>query len=425
MPYLHRSPGSIVAATADDNPWTGARVASTGVARHAIDVNETNDDDEDLLAANDRRRNGPDGWHAGDIVTKPGRIDEDVARHGDRRPYLTVLRGAIPGRLYRIRPGRTVLGRGNDCGFQVSDPSVSRHHLEFLLGRDEVTVNDLASTNGSLLNGERFDSRTLHDGDKLQVGPALVVRFNFKDVVDEQFERNQFDAMTRDGLTGCFNRLYFDTELARELMMSRTTGLPMAVAMVDLDHFKAVNDVWGHGAGDQLLQEVAQIIRYSLRAYDIVARYGGEEFAIVMRGTDLNVARACLDRVRESVAARRFAIGPSGVGLAVSIGVASSDEDANCDDAMLMTVADMRMYVAKRDGRNRVISDELPFNSARDTDDFAPLVPQRRSRELVVTLPRGRVRLRPLSELTEGDRARRITMDPAIRRKEPADDADE
>ena len=355
------------------------------------------------------RRSDKNTWVRADMVTQPGMRPDRTSDPTMRRPYLTVVRGSVPGQTFRIPNGKTNVGRANDCDIQVADPSISRHHLELLNVGGVVRVIDLGSTNGSWVNAEALTQRVLSDGDKIQMGPQLVARFNLKDVVDEAFQRNQFEAMTRDSLTGCFNRMYFDTELAREMLMARTTGLPMAVAMLDLDHFKVVNDTFGHGAGDQVLQDVASILRGALRSYDIVARYGGEEFGLIMRGAEHAIAQHCMERVRQDVARHVCEVGSNQIRLTVSIGVASSDEDVAADEHDLMTAADMRMYVAKRDGRNRVVGSEVGFNDVVETEELRAMRSPKR-RDLVVTLPRGKVRLKPLSELTAGDRARRNTI---------------
>ena len=267
---------------------------------------------------NERRRH-TNRWLGSDIVTRPHRqLAASVAGDAEKRPCLTVLRGAMPGRLFELPQGKFLLGRGNDCGVQVDDPSVSRHHLLLERRGAVVTERDNRSTNGTRCNGEPLTEAVLSDGDKLEVGPDLVLRFNLKDRVDEAFQRSQFEALTSDALTGCHNRRFFDSELAREVIMARSTGLPMTVAMIDLDRFKAVNDTWGHGVGDGLLRDVGRIIRATLRSYDIVARYGGEEFAIVMRATDLKTARACIERVRHQISAQPFVLGRTPLRLTVS-----------------------------------------------------------------------------------------------------------
>lgn len=356
------------------------------------------------------RRSARNAWRGGDMVTQPAMRSDRSTDPTMRRPYLTVVRGAVPGQLFKIPGGKATIGRGNECGIQLAGSSLSREHVEIRRVGSTVTISDLKSTNGSWVNSEPLAQRVLRDGDKIQLGPSLVLRFNLKDVVDEAFQRSQFEAMTRDSLTGCYNRMFFDSELAREVLMARSTGLPVSIAMLDLDYFKAVNDTFGHGAGDQVLQDVAGILRGALRSYDVVARYGGEEFGIIMRGAERAIARRCMERVRTDVEKHVCVVGTNNITLTMSIGVACSDECPGTDESMLMAAADMRMYVAKRDGRNRVIGAEVSFDTVVDTEEFTAASEPMQRREMVATLPRGRVRLKPLSELTERERASRVTL---------------
>jgi len=361
----------------------------------------------------ERRVKSPN-WTAGSMVTQP--VAQSIAPPQDeKRPYLTILVGGVPGRMFRLEAGRTTVGRGDDCSVRLQDPSLSRHHCEIqVLPSGAVTVSDRNSTNGSWVNGEPLRARDLRDGDKLQLGPDVVMRFNNKDSLDESFQKSQFEAMTRDGLTGCFNRRYFDTEVRREVDMALSIGLPMSVAMVDLDHFKNVNDTYGHGAGDKVLQDVASILLRALRAYDIVARYGGEEFALVMRGIDMNIASRCMERVRSSIEKHVCVVNEHRIRLTISAGIASLSETNVDDVASLLSAADLRMYAAKRGGRNRVVGGEVDLASVRHAlsgphEAHSP-------RNMKDTIPRGSLRLKDLDELAAERETRRKTLPSHVRR---------
>lgn len=296
-----------------------------------------------------------------DFDKTPGRTLPGVRKDSDdphkRWPYITLLVGALPGRMYRFREPVTTLGRSMDCDVSFSDLGVSRVHARLeRIADDGVELVDLESTNGSFVNGEEARRRVLNDGDKIQLGPTVVLRFNLQDAVDEAFQRSQFEAMTRDGLTGCFNRLYFDEELRRELSFARRGGAPLSVAMLDLDHFKKINDTWGHQAGDQVLVEVARKLRIMLREYDMLARVGGEEFALLMRATDIDVAKAVTERLRLGIEQLRIPINDGrDISVTGSLGVASVSEFPNAGPDEIIRTADMRLYEAKRRGRNRVV----------------------------------------------------------------------
>lgn len=156
---------------------------------------------------------------------------------------------------------------------------------------------------------------------------------------------------TRDGLTGCFNRRYLDETLEREIARARRDGQPLSVVMLDLDHFKQLNDTCGHQVGDAALREVAEILRRDVRTEDVPCRYGGEEFLILMPQMPLAVAAERAEAWRQAVETMR--IPGSEARITLSVGIAAFPEHgANSDQ--LTGSADQALYRAKRSGRNRV-----------------------------------------------------------------------
>ena len=160
-----------------------------------------------------------------------------------------------------------------------------------------------------------------------------------------------------DGLTGLFNRAYFEDFLTAEVRRSRRYVRQFAVAMVDIDQFKNFNDRYGHAAGDRALKGVAQTIQHGVRRSDLVARYGGEEMVLVMPETSLNAARRRLEAIRAAVAAEPIQVPKrtESVRVTVSAGVACWPVDGEDPDDLLHT-ADARLFHAKAMGRNRVVS---------------------------------------------------------------------
>ena len=161
-----------------------------------------------------------------------------------------------------------------------------------------------------------------------------------------------------DTLTGLSNRRYMETHLATLVEQAAARGKPMAVLLVDIDHFKAVNDTHGHDAGDDVLREFALRIRKSIRNIDLACRYGGEEFIIVMPETDMAVATTVAERLRRRIASEPFAIqqGTRSLDVTISIGIAALAGPTD-NAAAILKRADMALYRAKRDGRNRVVPD--------------------------------------------------------------------
>jgi len=161
-----------------------------------------------------------------------------------------------------------------------------------------------------------------------------------------------------DALTGLHNRRYMETHLATLVDQAAARGKPIAVLVVDIDFFKAVNDSHGHDAGDDVLREFALRIRKAIRNIDLACRYGGEEFVIVMPETDMAVATMVAERLRRRIASEPFAIqdGTRKLDVTISIGIAALDGPAD-NAAAILKRADMALYRAKRDGRNRVVPD--------------------------------------------------------------------
>lgn len=163
-----------------------------------------------------------------------------------------------------------------------------------------------------------------------------------------------------DVLTGLYNRRYLQHRLGDELARAQRSGRPLACIIFDVDHFKPINDRWGHPAGDRVLAQVAQFIREECRASDIAIRYGGEEFTVLLPATDMEAALQVADRTRQAVAAAEFML-PSGEVLQLTISAGVSSAHARQEDADLKTLgdqliaeADVQLYRAKSEGRDRV-----------------------------------------------------------------------
>jgi diguanylate cyclase (GGDEF)-like protein len=165
---------------------------------------------------------------------------------------------------------------------------------------------------------------------------------------------------TVDALTGLDNRRQLDKRLMQEASVFLRTKRPLSVLMIDLDHFKQVNDTHGHGVGDYVLKQIAKIIKKTIREYDVAGRYGGEEFAVLLPDTGLDGARKLAERLREEVEQTEINIGKfSGsktdtLNLTLSVGV-STFADANMNPADIYEEADIALYKAKQEGRNMVV----------------------------------------------------------------------
>jgi diguanylate cyclase (GGDEF)-like protein len=267
------------------------------------------------------------------------------------RGTLTMVSGSDAGAVYRLGES-TVLGRSQDCEIRISDVGVSRRHAVILQqGGTDYLVQDLGSRNGTTVRGRPVTKCRLVDGDRIGIGP-IFFRFALADEMEEQALKRRYESSIIDGLTGALNRKHFDDRLIGELAYAKRHKAEVSLLLLDVDHFKEVNDGLGHQAGDAILRQLASTIRAALRLEDVFARYGGEEFAIIARGIDCNSALSFGERLRNLVAGASFQHEARVIPITVSIGVASL---ADCRDAsvdQLITLADSRLYVAKASGRN-------------------------------------------------------------------------
>ncbi|MBY0394883.1 MAG: GGDEF domain-containing protein, partial [Thermoleophilia bacterium] len=167
--------------------------------------------------------------------------------------------------MIRLNGDGTRVGRGSDADLRIHDLAVSRRHAALSVDQREGTwLTDLGSTNGTLRNGRRLAPHTptrLVDGDRIQFGTGYVAKFVALDPNDERFQRELFERSVRDPLTGLYNRAYFRDQVAPTANLAEARGLGLAVILLDIDHFKRVNDTYGHDAGDLVLREVAQVLR--------------------------------------------------------------------------------------------------------------------------------------------------------------------
>jgi len=160
---------------------------------------------------------------------------------------------------------------------------------------------------------------------------------------------------TLDRMTGLFIHHYFQERLIEEIKRSERTGTPLTLMMADLDHFKNINDTFGHPQGDIILKGTASIIHQNIRGFDIASRYGGEEFAIILPETDISAADAIAERLRKKIEDSSYTINQKNVNVTISIGLAQFDHSIDKNGMDLIKRADTFLYSAKTQGRNRVV----------------------------------------------------------------------
>lgn len=273
----------------------------------------------------------------------------------ERVGSVTLLSPPHAGATHAIDPGELVIGRSPEVSLPVQDAGLSRRHARLYRVGSTYFVEDLGSTNGTVVNGERVTTPVaLADGTRVMIGKHTILRFAVQDRLELEAAQRMYEQSVRDGLTGLYNRRYLEDRLAAEYAFAKRHRSPLCVMMVDADHFKRINDSRGHQAGDAVLKTLGSMLRAATRREDIAARYGGEEFVLVARAVDLQGGVALAERIRAAIETRVIAFEGQRVPVTVSIGVAASDVGDHESPADLLAAADAALYRAKAEGRNRV-----------------------------------------------------------------------
>jgi diguanylate cyclase (GGDEF)-like protein len=276
-----------------------------------------------------------------------------------RRFRFVALAGANIGRIYRVDEPVSWIGRTPACQIRLQDEGVSRRHARLVRAQGHLWLEDIKSANGTQVNAVAVERCALRDGDKVQVGHSTILRFMHSDPVDERFFEAMYVAAVRDALTGAYNRRHFQESLRVEAAYARRHGKAIALLMLDLDHFKKINDEYGHPAGDHVLRRFAGLTQGAIRIEDLFARMGGEEFAIILRLADAASAAQLARRLCKLVASEPFVYDGCRIPVTVSIGVAATPA-LSCSEEDLVEAADTALYEAKRAGRNGVVVHDAP-----------------------------------------------------------------
>ena len=272
------------------------------------------------------------------------------------RPLLTVLVGLNEGQIFALDRAETSIGRGRDAYVDIDDAGISRRHARIVrLAGPRYILEDLGSANGVFVNGRKVEHVELVDGDRVQVGARLVLRFGYLSADEEALAHKLYEGSTRDALTGLYNRRYAGERLAAEVAHAQRHGTLFGLVLFDIDHFKRVNDAFGHQAGDGVLRVVAAQVQKAIRTEDVLARYGGEEFVVLVREIEHDRVGMLAERIRRGVERLSMPWDSKAIRTSVSVGVASLSEcGPKATSEALMKLADERLYRAKTGGRNRV-----------------------------------------------------------------------
>lgn len=255
------------------------------------------------------------------------------------------------GKRFSLHEAPVRIGRGAENDVVLLSDSVSRRHARIDVRANGYCIADTHSTNGTYVNDELVDDQPLERGDQIKIGDTIMKFLSGADL-ESQYHETIYRMTITDGLTELHNKRYFVEQLDRELSRAARHRRPLTMIMCDIDHFKAVNDEFGHLAGDHVLKEVAQLVKARLRPDDVIARYGGEELAVILPETDLSGGVLIANELRELIATASFLFEDEEIDVTISCGVAQLDSAWRSHD--FVKAADGQLYEAKRAGRNRV-----------------------------------------------------------------------
>lgn len=283
----------------------------------------------------------------------------------DLQGTLTLLTDPSPGALIAIDNDELIVGRSPEVNLSIDDVGLSRAHARFFRQGGSYYVDDLQSTNGTSVNGHRISGPThLVDGSRIQLGKSTILRFALQDQLEQETARKLYEQSVRDALTGLHNRRYMEDRLAGEFAYACRYQTDLAVILLDVDHFKAINDHHGHQAGDAVLRGLGQRLQHLVALENVIARYGGEEFLIASRSVNPKGAIALAERIRRAIWSEPLRCGSTAIPVTVSAGVAAMVNNCYSHPSALVAAADRALYQAKNQGRNQVVFAQEPCPSA-------------------------------------------------------------
>ncbi|MBI2897356.1 MAG: GGDEF domain-containing protein [Deltaproteobacteria bacterium] len=292
------------------------------------------------------------------VITSAAKLGLDAKQPLRKdRACLIVITGGAVGELHPLDRPVTVMGRGREADVRIDDGGISRRHARVVrLEEGGFVLEDLGSTNGTFVGEKPVERHDLVDGDRIGLGRTTVLKFTMQDELEETFQRQMYESAVRDPLTRAFNRKYFMDRLRTELSFANRHRTSVSLLLLDIDHFKRINDTRGHLAGDCVLRSLCGQLHKLVRAEDVVARYGGEEFAVLVRGIDPRSTEILAERIRRSMESLGVPWPGGDMRITVSIGIGFTPDGVALDTPeKIIAKADENLYAAKNAGRNRVV----------------------------------------------------------------------
>lgn len=277
----------------------------------------------------------------------------------DAPPAVVLLMGPahMVGKQWPITKSDAFIGRVSESHVFVDDRSLSKRHGRLILkDSNEVCYEDLSSTNGTEVNGQLIPANTevkLKNNDQIKLG-NVIFKFLEKGNIETVATKGTYDRTQIDPLTQAYNKGALMTTGEEVFKRAKLTDTAMTLIVFDLDHFKKINDTFGHPAGDYVLKELAAIIQNRLiRQGDFFARFGGEEFCLLLIGGPLQRGVEVAERIRSTIEKNEFVYDGKRMPVTISAGVATLEKTMNSWND-LFEKADKAAYLSKTGGRNRV-----------------------------------------------------------------------
>lgn len=274
-------------------------------------------------------------------------------------PAIVVLIGppGYVGKQYPINGSDIVIGRSVESQVYIDDKSLSRSHAKFAVNGSEVSVIDLGSTNKTVVNGQLIPplaSCLLKNNDQIKTG-NVIFKFLEKGSIESMTNAAMYEKAQKDALTGAHSKGALIEKGPEAIKRAEILAEPLSLVTFDIDHFKKINDTYGHPGGDYILKELCHIVISKLiRSNDFFARYGGEEFVLILSGSPEKTAIEVGERIRQTIETHEFVFEGKKIPVTISVGIATKLA-TETEWTQVYDRADKALYQAKQGGRNRVM----------------------------------------------------------------------
>ncbi len=303
--------------------------------------------------------NGDDGTDKTTVLEGgQNTLNVELQKAKEQEACLIIIRGSPQGHRFFLTQQEMTIGRDLTADISVADQGISRKHAKVTKEDGKVKYYDLGSSNGTFINDKKLtpnQSVFLAKEDMIKLGNTIF-KFLPAGEIEILFYGNLGSAAHTDPMTRIYNKGYLLEALEAEFKRAKALHTDFSLIFFDLDHFKKINDTYGHDAGDYVLKEVTSLVRTShLRPKDIFARYGGEEFVVLLANTGQKISVEIGERIRAAIETHAFIYEGKRLPVTTSMGV--SELKAGVESAQtLLKEADKALYVAKSGGRNKVVA---------------------------------------------------------------------